>query len=264
MYNCVNETWLLSIFFIEVCSLGCDWWEVIIGPGFIGLGPSTNVDPVVCRSLRWRHNGNDGVSNHQPPVCLLNRLFGLRSKKTSKLRVTGLCAGNSPGTGEFPAQMVSNTENISISWRHHVYGVTRAQLVNTPLTESHWRCFLVIELWWTGFQENRIGVVPLERCSHQFDFTNAYDKLPFDYLSAYWLCYLLAVYISSYLPLIAMTSQWATCHPKSPASWLFARPLLDISIHLWTGQHSSSMWFVAFLTLSHSLDWYRLIATRTV
>ena len=48
--------------------------------------------------LRWRHNGNDGVSNHQPPICLLNRLFGLRSKETSKLRVTGLCAGNSPET----------------------------------------------------------------------------------------------------------------------------------------------------------------------
>ena len=35
------------------------------------------------------------------------------------LRVTGICAGNSPGTGEFPAQMVSNAENVSIWWRHH-------------------------------------------------------------------------------------------------------------------------------------------------
>ena len=35
--------------------------------------------------------------HHQPHGCLLNRLFGRRSKKTSKLRVTGLCAGNSPG-----------------------------------------------------------------------------------------------------------------------------------------------------------------------
>ena len=43
-----------------------------------------------------------------------------RSKKTSKSRVTGLCAGNSPGTGEFPAQMASNAENVSIWWRHHV------------------------------------------------------------------------------------------------------------------------------------------------
>ena len=47
-------------------------------------------------ALQWRHNGRDSVSNHQPHYCLLNRLFRSRSKKTSKLRVTGLC-GNSPG-----------------------------------------------------------------------------------------------------------------------------------------------------------------------
>ena len=70
-------------------------------------------------SLQWRHNEHDGVSNHQPHDCLLNRLVRSRSKKTSKLRVTGLCAGNSPVTGEFPAQMASNAENVSIWWRHH-------------------------------------------------------------------------------------------------------------------------------------------------
>ena len=43
--------------------------------------------------LQWRHNGLDGVSNHQPHHCLLSRLFGRRSKNTSKLRVTGLCVG---------------------------------------------------------------------------------------------------------------------------------------------------------------------------
>ena len=52
-----------------------------------------------------------------------------RSKKTSKLRVTGLCAGNSPVTSEFPAQRASNTENVSIWWRHHdisrVYSITQ-------------------------------------------------------------------------------------------------------------------------------------------
>ena len=37
-----------------------------------------------------------GDSTLWPHYCLLNRLFGCRSKKTSKLRVTGLCAGNSP------------------------------------------------------------------------------------------------------------------------------------------------------------------------
>ena len=70
-------------------------------------------------SLQWRHNGHGSVSNHQPHDCLLNRLFRRRSKKTLKLRVTGLCAGNSPRTGEFPAQMASYAENASIWWRHH-------------------------------------------------------------------------------------------------------------------------------------------------
>ena len=70
-------------------------------------------------TLQWRHNELDGVSNQQPHDCLLNCLFGCRSKKTSKLRVTGACAGNSPVTGEFPAQMASYAENVSIWWRHH-------------------------------------------------------------------------------------------------------------------------------------------------
>ena len=70
-------------------------------------------------TLRWRHNGQDSVSNHQPHDCSLNRLFRRRSRKTSKLRVNGLCAGNSPGTDEFPAQMASYAENVSIWWRHH-------------------------------------------------------------------------------------------------------------------------------------------------
>ena len=71
-------------------------------------------------SLHWRHKGRDGVSNQQPQGCLLKHLLGRRSKNTSNLRVTGLCAGNSPGTGEFPAQMASNAENVFIGWRHHV------------------------------------------------------------------------------------------------------------------------------------------------
>ena len=70
-------------------------------------------------ALRWRHNGCDSVPNHQPRECLLRRLIRWTSKKTSKLRVIGLCAGNSPETGEFPAQMASNAENVSIWWRHH-------------------------------------------------------------------------------------------------------------------------------------------------
>ena len=50
-------------------------------------------------------------------VC--STVYSVANKnKTSKLRVTGLCAGNSPVTGEFTTQRASNAENISIRWRH--------------------------------------------------------------------------------------------------------------------------------------------------
>ena len=45
-------------------------------------------------------------------TILINSLFRRKSKKTSKFRVTGLCAGNSPVTGEFPAQMASNAKML--------------------------------------------------------------------------------------------------------------------------------------------------------
>ena len=67
--------------------------------------------------LQWRHNGCDGIWNHQPHNCWLNHLFRHRLKKTSKLRVTGVCGGNSPVTSEFPAQIASYAENVSIWWR---------------------------------------------------------------------------------------------------------------------------------------------------
>ena len=77
--------------------------------------------PRKAQPLQWRHNGHDGVSNYQRLDCLLNYLFRHRSKKTSKLRVTGLWEGNSLGIGEFPAQKTSNAENVSIWWRHHIF-----------------------------------------------------------------------------------------------------------------------------------------------
>ena len=78
-----------------------------------------NLKTATCHysDVKKRH---DSVSNHQPHDCLLNWLFRCRSKRTSKLRVAGLCEGNSPGTGEFPAQKASNAENVSIWWHHHV------------------------------------------------------------------------------------------------------------------------------------------------
>ena len=76
-------------------------------------------------SLQWRHNEQDGVSNHHRLDYLLNRLFRSRSKKTSKLRVTGLCVGNSPGP-------VNSPHKGPVTWKmfpfddvimHHFNGV---------------------------------------------------------------------------------------------------------------------------------------------
>ena len=74
----------------------------------------TDLQMTIYFTLQWRHNERDGVSNRQPIDCLLNRLFRHRSKKTSKLRVIGLCAADSTVTYEFPAQRISNAENVSI------------------------------------------------------------------------------------------------------------------------------------------------------
>ena len=58
-------------------------------------------------------------------MMVYSSVYSGRSKKTSKLHVTGLCARNSPVTGEFPAQMTSNAKYVW--WRHdgfcsfHVY-----------------------------------------------------------------------------------------------------------------------------------------------
>ena len=67
------------------------WWR-------FGLRNQYNV----CYALRWRHNERDGVSKYQPNDWLLKPLFGRISKKTSKLCVTGLCVGNSPGPVNSP------------------------------------------------------------------------------------------------------------------------------------------------------------------
>ena len=98
-----------------------------------------------CSALQWRHNEHDGVSNYQPHDCLLNCLFRRRSKKISKLHVTGLCAGNLPVTGKFTAQMDSTAENVSIWWRHHdhirnrgfmIWDIRPKRIANTNLAKS--------------------------------------------------------------------------------------------------------------------------------
>ena len=110
--NYQNGDVILSVFWQEIS---------VLSPKDDSLKKTSTHTKIFSLILRWRHNGRDGVSNHQRHGCLLKRLSRRNSKKTSKLRVTGLCAGNSPVTGEFPIQKASNAENVSIWWRHHGY-----------------------------------------------------------------------------------------------------------------------------------------------
>ena len=85
---CVKKPWHVS------CHITSDYTVYQI----IEILNDSNQTPF---TLLWHHNGRDGISNHQHHDCLINRISRRRSKKTSNLRVTGLCEGNSPVSGEF-------------------------------------------------------------------------------------------------------------------------------------------------------------------
>ena len=78
-----------------------------------------NLLGLCCSVVFSSHYSDVIVSNQRCLDCLLHRLFRLRSKKTSKLRVTGLCEENPSVPGGFPSQKASNTENVSIWWRYN-------------------------------------------------------------------------------------------------------------------------------------------------
>ena len=83
--------------------------------------------------LQWCHNEHDGVSNHQPHDYLLNRLCGRRSK-TLKLRVTGLCAGNSPmKMFPFDDVIMQNMNLTSELWVIGLFGEKILQAIESTL-----------------------------------------------------------------------------------------------------------------------------------
>ena len=89
----------------------------------------------VIATLQWRHNERDGVSHHWRIYRLLKILFMHRSKKTPKLRVTGLCEGNPPVSGGFPSLRDSNLEDVSIWWL--IMEISKVQY--RDLTLEAWR-----------------------------------------------------------------------------------------------------------------------------
>ena len=88
---------------------------------------------------QWRHNGRDGVSNHQPHHFYATIYSCADQGKYRSSAPVAFVRGIH--RDEFPAQMTSNAENVSIWWRHHAYKntvceITRGWLVNRPLMDS--------------------------------------------------------------------------------------------------------------------------------
>ena len=81
-------------------------------------------------TLQWCQNERQGVSCHRRLDWLIKPLFRRRSKKISKLRITGLCEENPPGNSDssrkgpvtqkmFPFDGVVMTSDISW-WRNDI------------------------------------------------------------------------------------------------------------------------------------------------
>ena len=129
----------------------------------------------IFTALQWRHNEHDGVSNPEPRDCLFSRYSRRKSKKTSKLRVTDLCKGNSPVTGEFHAQRASNAENVSTRWRHHdVQNIMALVLV----LFSH---YVYVFCHVNGFADRHMVTARGESITTQYMISN-------DSYNVIWLC----------------------------------------------------------------------------
>ena len=131
-------------------------------------------------ALEWRHHECDAASNHRRLGCVLNRLFRDRSKKTSKIRLTGLCDGKSPVTGEFPIQkkavtrkmlpsdyviMVRLYESLPCIW---LLNIQNAYSPNRPRVYFYCQISIMIRTW----INSHVHFVMLDVTTHQRPYFN--------------------------------------------------------------------------------------------
>ena len=72
-------------------------------------------------TLQWRHNEHDGVSNHQPHDCLLNRLFKAQIKENIKASRHWPLYGEFTGDRWIPRTNGQLRGNISFWLRHNAW-----------------------------------------------------------------------------------------------------------------------------------------------
>ena len=175
-----------------------------------GLVYRTNIDYVALES---RRNEHDAVSNHRSLESLLNRLFRRESKKISKLRVTGLCEGNSPVAVEFPAQRASNAENVSIWWRHHRsrFFCPCSRIKYYPLN-----MYFIAFFFWCVIGSNCIKLM----CSHIFpSFILCANAIVWFPLCQWSFPARYGYYIISGFEIVGFAGVWSCVHDHTCWSW---------------------------------------------
>ena len=86
------------------------------------------------KTLWWRHNERDGVSNH--------RRYSTDCSGVDQRKKTGLCEGNSPVTGEFPHKGPVTRKCIHFmtsSWKSNETGLSLWKNMSHMWRLFHWR-----------------------------------------------------------------------------------------------------------------------------
>ena len=115
-------------------------------------------------SLQWRHNGRDGVSNHQPLDCLFNRLFRCRSRKHQSSASLAYVRGihrwpvNSPHKGPVTREMFPIDDAIMFIWYRVVVDNCTVTSHERHIVSNHDQLF-VEQLVQTNNNENIKGLL---------------------------------------------------------------------------------------------------------
>ena len=130
----INYLSTLGLKLVHVSTWSSFWqlWQIAKSretPSSVWTSACTVITKSGSQTLHWRHNGRNGVPNHRRVDCLLNRMFRHRSKKTSKLCVTGLCEGNDRWPVKYPTQWANIMENDDVIMIY-IYGIGGTWRVN--------------------------------------------------------------------------------------------------------------------------------------
>ena len=163
---------MICIFHLQI------WPDILLG-FYVG----TPTDSIPSLPLQRRNNERDGFSNHRRLECLLIRLCMNWPKKTSKLRVSGLCNGNSPVTGWFPHKGTVTRKSFHLMtspWAklpmkminfHGVFGLFEPFIVGGEF--QFWHIYfiaLLIDIWYSPYDlSSSMWFI--------YDILSDYDKL---------------------------------------------------------------------------------------